>query len=343
MLEDEDLAHVLEGSLCRNYIGCRRLPVAGPQAPGTVCVPSMGCQDMPETYQPRRAPVHEQVVVRGLRHHVTRWAGEERELVVLLHGWMDTGDTFQFLVDAMSSRHSFVAPDWRGFGRTSGQPTATGFRGLFRGSRRAARRRAPDAPVTLIGHSMGWQHRDAVRRHPAGACATRRVHRGIRAHEDPARAGAGSLPRVAQAVARATGVRELPVARRVRAPAGALQPAPAARPRADFIAQMWTRAAGRRHCARAGRSGAQAGERGALSSRGSRSVRGARVVAPVLYVIAGQSEFLPRLGEDGLPENMARIVRRLEPWRDLRREPHGAPRAPRGELAREIEAFLDRT
>ena len=64
----------------------------------------MGCPNMPETYQPRRAPVHEQVVVRGLRHHVTRWAGEEPGLVVLLHGWMDVSASFQFLVDGLFAR-----------------------------------------------------------------------------------------------------------------------------------------------------------------------------------------------------------------------------------------------
>jgi pimeloyl-ACP methyl ester carboxylesterase len=66
------------------------------------------------------------------------------------------------------------------------------------------------------------------------------------------------------------------------------------------------------------------------------------VVAPVLYVIAGQSEFLPRLGQDALPENMARMVRRLEPC-VIYDASHMVHHERPEELAREIEAFLDRT
>ena len=154
MLEDEELGHGLEELLCRNYIGCRHSPVAGPKPP--VCSRAfLGCPHMPETYRPRRAPVHEQVVVRGLRHHVTRWAGEDAGVVVLLHGWMDTGDTFQFLVDAMSGRHSFVAPDWRGFGRTEWPADGYWFPDYFADLDALLDASSPDAPVTLIGHSMG--------------------------------------------------------------------------------------------------------------------------------------------------------------------------------------------
>ena len=66
------------------------------------------------------------------------------------------------------------------------------------------------------------------------------------------------------------------------------------------------------------------------------------IVAPVLYVVAAQSEFLPRLGEDGRPENMARIIRRLEPC-VIEDASHMVHHERPAELAREIEAFLDRT
>jgi pimeloyl-ACP methyl ester carboxylesterase len=110
---------------------------------------------MNTSYQPRRVPVHEQVVVRDLRHHVTRWAGEEPGPLVLLHGWMDTGDTFQFLVDAMSDRHSFVAADWRGFGRTEWPPDGYWFPDYYADLDALLDLWSPDAPVTLVGHSMG--------------------------------------------------------------------------------------------------------------------------------------------------------------------------------------------
>ena len=36
----------------------------------------------------------------------------------LLHGWLDCGETFQFIVDAFKKDRPVIAPDWRGFGRS---------------------------------------------------------------------------------------------------------------------------------------------------------------------------------------------------------------------------------
>ena len=66
------------------------------------------------------------------------------------------------------------------------------------------------------------------------------------------------------------------------------------------------------------------------------------VVAPVLYVVAAQSEFLPRLGDDGRPEHMARIIRRLEPC-TIEDAGHMVHHEQPAELAAAIEAFLDRS
>jgi pimeloyl-ACP methyl ester carboxylesterase len=53
-------------------------------------------------YQPIRVPRHEKTTVRGIEHHVVRWGPDSDDPVVLLHGWADTADTFQFMVDAFS-------------------------------------------------------------------------------------------------------------------------------------------------------------------------------------------------------------------------------------------------
>ena len=66
------------------------------------------------------------------------------------------------------------------------------------------------------------------------------------------------------------------------------------------------------------------------------------VVAPVLYVIAADSQFLPRLGEDGRPETMAGLVRRLEPC-VIDDASHMVHHERPDQLARTIEAFLART
>lgn len=65
--------------------------------------------------------------LRGLRYHIHTWgepaqATLERPPLVLLHGWMDVGASFQFLVDALGAAEGasrpVIAPDWRGFGLT---------------------------------------------------------------------------------------------------------------------------------------------------------------------------------------------------------------------------------
>jgi len=66
------------------------------------------------------------------------------------------------------------------------------------------------------------------------------------------------------------------------------------------------------------------------------------VTAPVLYVVAEQSDFLPRLGEDGQPASMARLIRRLEPCA-IPDASHMVHHERPEQLAHAIEAFLERT
>jgi pimeloyl-ACP methyl ester carboxylesterase len=66
------------------------------------------------------------------------------------------------------------------------------------------------------------------------------------------------------------------------------------------------------------------------------------ITAPVLYVVAEQSDFLARLGDDARPESMARIIRSLEPCL-VPGAGHMVHHEQPERLAREIEAFLART
>ncbi|MDW8337128.1 MAG: alpha/beta hydrolase [Tepidimonas sp.] len=114
--------------------------------------------------------------LRGLRHHL-RWWGQPRPDVPplwLLHGWMDVAASWQFVVDALREPRLCIAPDWRGFGLTQSAtlpaqhvppPYGLGDHYLFAdylGDLDALIRhvnlqlgRAADAPVDLVGHSMG--------------------------------------------------------------------------------------------------------------------------------------------------------------------------------------------
>jgi pimeloyl-ACP methyl ester carboxylesterase len=109
-------------------------------------------------YQPRRPPRHETVDVRGLQIHLTRWGPEatrERPPVFLLHGFMDTSDTFQFLVDAFAADRPLVAPDWRGFGRSAWPRDGYWFPDYVADLDALLNLLTPQAPAQLVGHSMG--------------------------------------------------------------------------------------------------------------------------------------------------------------------------------------------
>jgi pimeloyl-ACP methyl ester carboxylesterase len=130
-------------------------------------------------YTPRRPARSLFVPVRGLRYHVMAW-GEpsmvtpETPPLVLVHGWMDVGASFQFVVDALDALDAsgtaggppryVIAPDWRGFGLSESAPgggTTDGFwfpdyLGDLDALLRSPGLGLQDEPtVDLVGHSMG--------------------------------------------------------------------------------------------------------------------------------------------------------------------------------------------
>jgi pimeloyl-ACP methyl ester carboxylesterase len=119
----------------------------------------------PRPYQPLRAAQSQHLALREVQLHLHTWgppetATPERPLLVLLHGWMDVGASFQFLVDALQAAgdgpRAIVAPDWRGFGRTRTPATDAYWFPDYLGDLDALLDRlSPDAPVDLLGHSMG--------------------------------------------------------------------------------------------------------------------------------------------------------------------------------------------
>jgi pimeloyl-ACP methyl ester carboxylesterase len=109
-------------------------------------------------YPVRRVPRHETVRIRGLDIHLTRWGPElsgPAAPVFLLHGWRDTGDTFQFMVDAFERDWPLVALDWRGFGRSEWSKEGYWFADYLGDLDALLDQLSPGAPASLIGHSMG--------------------------------------------------------------------------------------------------------------------------------------------------------------------------------------------
>jgi pimeloyl-ACP methyl ester carboxylesterase len=75
--------------------------------------------------------------------------------VFLLHGWQDTGDTFQFLVDGFREDRPFVALDWRGFGRSEVPQDGYWFADYLADLEDLLDQLSPGVPARLVGHSMG--------------------------------------------------------------------------------------------------------------------------------------------------------------------------------------------
>ena len=109
-------------------------------------------------YRVLRTPRHEILRVRGLDLHLTRWGprvADSAAPVFLLHGWGDTGDTFQFMVDAFRADWPLVALDWRGFGRSGWAREGYWFPDYLADLDALLELLSPRAPAPLIGHSMG--------------------------------------------------------------------------------------------------------------------------------------------------------------------------------------------
>jgi len=107
-------------------------------------------------------PARSQMVpVRRQSYHVLQWGEPDGHTppLVMVHGWMDVGASFQFVVDALARRGSrrwVIAPDWRGFGRTpSGGADCFWFPDYLADLDALLDHFSPDAPVDLVGHSMG--------------------------------------------------------------------------------------------------------------------------------------------------------------------------------------------
>ncbi len=93
----------------------------------------------------------------GIDFQIYEWGDPERPKLFLLHGWMDTGASFDFVARYLSDAFYLIAPDLRGFGKTGHSPNPLGYffyeyipdlHALFNAY-------SPDEPLRILGHSMG--------------------------------------------------------------------------------------------------------------------------------------------------------------------------------------------
>ena len=98
------------------------------------------------------------LALRHLNYHVRHWGPEHSDLptLVLLHGWMDVSASYQFTVDALRQPRRIIAPDWRGFGLTTGAPVDHYvFADYLADLDLLLDHYAPGEAIDLVGHSMG--------------------------------------------------------------------------------------------------------------------------------------------------------------------------------------------
>jgi len=108
-----------------------------------------------EIYQPAVTRRTRSLAIRGIEYCLNEWGDDDAPLIFYLHGWADTGATFQFVVDALASRWHVVAPDWRGFGRTAHAAGPYWFPDYLADLHDILKHYSPESQVCLVGHSMG--------------------------------------------------------------------------------------------------------------------------------------------------------------------------------------------
>ena len=106
-------------------------------------------------YQPIKIGDSSFLDIRGKKYHLKIWGQPDAPKLFYLHGWADTGTTFQFVIDAMQSNWQVIAIDWRGFGKTEHQNSCYWFPDYLADLDLILEAYSPDEAVTLIGHSMG--------------------------------------------------------------------------------------------------------------------------------------------------------------------------------------------
>ena len=104
---------------------------------------------------PHKPSTLDRVSVRGLDYAVRRWGPADAPQLFLLHGWMDSSPTFQFVVDALHRDWQIIAPDWRGFGGSTWLGHSYWFPDYYADLEALLAHYAPEGTVRLVGHSMG--------------------------------------------------------------------------------------------------------------------------------------------------------------------------------------------
>ena len=113
-------------------------------------------------YQVLRESTSTFVSVRHCRYHLRQWGSRDTSapLLLLAHGWMDVGASWQFMVDQLDEtwlqQRRVLALDWRGYGLTEAPEVDSYWFPDYLGDLDALiDQLSPSVPIDLVGHSMG--------------------------------------------------------------------------------------------------------------------------------------------------------------------------------------------
>lgn len=97
------------------------------------------------------------ITLNNIKCRLYEWGNPKNPLLILLHGWMDTGASFHFLNELLDKNFFCVAPDLRGFGQSDHTTNSLGyfFYEYLADLETLVEQLSPQKPVKLLGHSMG--------------------------------------------------------------------------------------------------------------------------------------------------------------------------------------------
>lgn len=93
--------------------------------------------------------------IRGLQTHVQEWGDIGSPKLFMLHGWMDCGATFKYMMPQLAERFHVIAPDLRGFGETEHARDGYWFHDYFADLDVLLDYYVPQGRIDIVGHSMG--------------------------------------------------------------------------------------------------------------------------------------------------------------------------------------------
>ncbi len=108
-----------------------------------------------ENYTPVKERISQYRLIRDTEYHFSLWGKENSPTILYLHGWGDTGSSFQVVVDFFADDWRVIAPDLRGFGRSQHNKSSYWFPDYLADVEEIKKIFISDRQFHIIGHSLG--------------------------------------------------------------------------------------------------------------------------------------------------------------------------------------------